>query len=119
MENQLSEHPAVVEVAVVAGPDPKNGERGCAFVVTRDQTDLTLSEVYTFLVEREIAVQKIPESVFIVDSLPKTASGKIQKFALRDWTRDRGAVPPQMQAIKFAATHEKSEAVDVCSASRG
>ncbi|WP_020106972.1 AMP-binding protein [Nocardia sp. 348MFTsu5.1] len=107
VENQLSEHPAVVEVAVVAGPDPKNGERGCAFVVTRDQRDLTLSEVYTFLVEREIAVQKIPESVFIVDSLPKTASGKIQKFALRDWTRDRGAVPPQMQAINFAATHEK------------
>jgi cyclohexanecarboxylate-CoA ligase len=107
VENQLSEHPAIIEVAVVAGPDSRTGERGCAFVVTRDQRDLTLSEVHTFLVEREIAVQKIPESVFIVDSLPKTASGKIQKFALRDWTRDRTTVPSQMTAMTFAATHEK------------
>jgi acyl-CoA synthetase (AMP-forming)/AMP-acid ligase II len=107
VENQLSEHPAVVEVAVVAGPDARTGERGCAFVVTRDQRDLTLPEVHRFLLEREIAVQKIPESVFVVDSLPKTASGKVQKFALRDWTRDRDALPPQMTAMKFAATHEK------------
>ncbi|MFJ6095048.1 AMP-binding protein [Williamsia muralis] len=107
VENQLSEHPAVVEVAVVAGPDSRTGERGCAFVVTRDQRDLTLPEVHRFLLEREIAVQKIPESVFVVDSLPKTASGKVQKFALRDWTRDRDALPPQMTAMKFAATHEK------------
>lgn len=107
VENQLSEHPAVVEVAVVAGPDPRTGERGCAFVVTRDHRDLTLGEVHSFLLDREIAVQKIPESVFVVDSLPKTASGKVQKFALRDWTRDRDALPPQMSAMKFAATHEK------------
>lgn len=107
VENQLSAHPAVVEVAVVAGPDPRTGERGCAFVVTRDHRDLTLGEVHAFLLDREIAVQKIPESVFVVDSLPKTASGKVQKFALRDWTRDRDALPPQMTAMKFAATHEK------------
>ncbi|PYE12798.1 cyclohexanecarboxylate-CoA ligase [Williamsia limnetica] len=107
VENQLSEHPAVVEVAVVAGPDPRTGERGCAFVVTRDHSDLTLGEVHSFLLEREIAVQKIPESVFVVDSLPKTASGKVQKFALRDWTRDRDALPPQMATMTFAATHEK------------
>jgi acyl-CoA synthetase (AMP-forming)/AMP-acid ligase II len=107
VENQLSEHPAVVEVAVVAGPDPRTGERGCAFVVTRDQRDLTLAEVRRFLIAREIAVQKIPESVFVVDSLPKTASGKVQKFALRDWTRDRTELPPQMKTINFAAAHEK------------
>lgn len=107
VENQLSEHPSVIEVAVVAGPDPKTGERGCAFVVTRDHRDLTLPEVHAFLLEREIAVQKIPESIFVVDSLPKTASGKVQKFALRDWTRDRDAVPPQMTAMTFAAAHEK------------
>lgn len=107
VENQLSEHPSVIEVAVVAGPDPKTGERGCAFVVTRDHHDLTLPEVHAFLLEREIAVQKIPESIYVVDSLPKTASGKVQKFALRDWTRDRDALPPQMAAITFAAAHEK------------
>lgn len=107
VENQLGEHPAVMEVAVVAGPDSQTGERGCAFVVTRDHRDLPLDEVQTFLLDRQIAVQKIPESIFVVDSLPKTASGKIQKFALRDWTRDRSTLPPQMTAMTFAASHER------------
>lgn len=86
MENLLSEHPAISEVAVVAGPDATTGERGCAFVVTHHAQDLTLEDVHEFLTGREVAKQKIPESVFVVDVLPKTASGKIQKFALRDWT---------------------------------
>ncbi|OZD78961.1 cyclohexanecarboxylate-CoA ligase [Rhodococcus sp. 05-2256-B2] len=107
VENQLGAHPSVIEVAVVAGPDSLTGERGCAFVVTRDRRDLTLDEVHRFLVDRDIAVQKIPESIFVVDSLPKTASGKVQKFALRNWTRDRAAVPAQMAAMTFAASHER------------
>ncbi len=107
VENQLGEHPVVMEVAVVAGPDSQTGERGCAFVVTRDHVDLPLEEVQAFLRERQIAIQKIPESIFVVDSLPKTASGKIQKFALRTWTRDRSTLPPQMTAMTFAASHEK------------
>lgn len=107
VENHLGAHPSVIEVAVVAGPDSQTGERGCAFVVTRDHRDLTLDEVHRFLLDRDIAVQKIPESIFVVDSLPKTASGKVQKFALRSWTRDRTAVPAQMAAMIFAASHEK------------
>ena len=107
VENELSEHPAVTEIAVVAGPDPRTGERGCAFVVTRDAVDLTLEEVREFLSARGIAMQKVPESIFVVDSLPKTASGKIQKFALRDWTRDRTTIPPQMQAVTISAAHER------------
>ncbi|MEK8073085.1 AMP-binding protein [Rhodococcoides navarretei] len=107
VENHLGAHPSVIEVAVVAGPDSHTGERGCAFVVTRDRRDLTLDEVHRFLVDRDIAVQKIPESIFVVDSLPKTVSGKVQKFALRNWTRDRAAVPAQMAAMTFAASHER------------
>lgn len=107
VENELSEHPAVAEIAVVAGPDARTGERGCAFVVTRDAVDLTLEEVREFLSARGIAMQKVPESVFVVDSLPKTASGKIQKFALRDWTRDRTTTPPQMQDVTISAAHER------------
>ncbi|MGW6034852.1 AMP-binding protein [Gordonia terrae] len=107
VENELSEHPAVTEIAVVAGPDARTGERGCAFVVTRDAVDLTLEEVREFLSARGIAMQKVPESIFVVDSLPKTASGKIQKFALRDWTRDRAITPPQMQAVTISAAHER------------
>lgn len=107
VENLLSEHPDVLEVAVVAGPDPRTGERGCAFVVTRDAHELTLREVYDFLSSREVAIQKIPESVFVVDSLPKTASGKIQKFALRDWTRNRSVIPQPMAEITISASDEK------------
>lgn len=105
VENLLGGHPSVVEVAVVAGPDPTTGERGCAFVVTRDGIDL--DEVRGFLVAREVATQKIPESVFVVDALPKTASGKIQKFALRDWTRDRETVPQQMTGVTIRAAYER------------
>ncbi|MBY4273560.1 AMP-binding protein [Rhodococcus fascians] len=107
VENLLSEHPDVLEVAVVAGPDPRTGERGCAFVVTRDEHELSLRQVYDFLSGREVAIQKIPESVFVVDSLPKTASGKIQKFALRDWTRDRSVIPPPMAEMTVTASDEK------------
>ncbi|OZF53214.1 AMP-binding protein [Rhodococcus sp. 14-1411-2a] len=107
VENELGAHPDVLEIAVVAGPDPVTGERGCAFVVTREHRDLSLKEVREFLVHRRIAMQKIPESLFIVDSLPKTASGKIQKFALRNWTQNRVTVPPQMAAMTFAAAHER------------
>ncbi|MFF1736917.1 AMP-binding protein, partial [Streptomyces sp. NPDC058247] len=85
VETLLSEHPAVAEVAVVAGPDERTGERGCAFVVARDGRALTLKEVGEHLTDREIAVQKIPESLFVVDALPYTASGKVKKFALREW----------------------------------
>ncbi|REE71393.1 cyclohexanecarboxylate-CoA ligase [Rhodococcus wratislaviensis] len=107
VENLLSEHPAVSEVAVVAGPDATTGERGCAFVVTHHAQDLTLEDVHEFLTGREVAKQKIPESVFVVDVLPKTASGKIQKFALRDWTRNRTDLPPQMVGVSLHAAHEK------------
>ncbi|MDV8070788.1 AMP-binding protein [Rhodococcus sp. IEGM 1366] len=107
VENLLSEHPSVREVAVVAGPDATTGERGCAFIVTHDGKDLTLGEVYEFLSNREVAKQKIPESVFVVEVLPKTASGKIQKFALRDWTRDRSVVPPQMVDVIVRSAYEK------------
>ena len=92
---------------MVAGPDPVTGERGCAFVVTENRADLPLDEVRTFLANRGVAVQKVPESVFVVDSLPKTASGKIQKFALRDLTRDRSATPAQMERTSVVVVHER------------
>lgn len=92
---------------MVAGPDPVTGERGCAFVVTKDRADLSLEEVRQFLVGRGVAVQKVPESVFVVDALPKTASGKIQKFALRDFTRNRSTAPEQMAATSVVAVHER------------
>jgi cyclohexanecarboxylate-CoA ligase len=81
IENLLFEHPDVREVAVVAFPDPVLGERACAYVV--GEPDLTLEAVVAFLRTRGVANQKLPERLRLVGELPKTASGKVQKFVLR------------------------------------
>ncbi|MFF0401301.1 AMP-binding protein [Streptomyces sp. NPDC005248] len=107
VENLLSEHPAVAEVAIVAGPDERTGERGCAFVVARDGQALTLKEVGEHLTDCEIAVQKIPESLFVVDALPYTASGKVKKFALREWLQRRGEAPLPTAGITILAAFER------------
>ncbi|MFF4833392.1 AMP-binding protein [Streptomyces sp. NPDC001315] len=107
VENLLSEHPAVAEVAVVAGPDSRTGERGCAFVVPHQGWDLTLGHISEHLTAREVATRKIPESLFIVDALPYTVSGKIKKFALRDWLRDRGTTAQQTAGLTVRAVYER------------
>jgi cyclohexanecarboxylate-CoA ligase len=90
IENLLFEHPDVHEVAVVAYPDDVLGERACAFVV--GEADLTLESAVAFLKTRGVANQKLPERLRLVDELPKTASGKVQKFVLRDAVaREAGA----------------------------
>jgi cyclohexanecarboxylate-CoA ligase len=81
IEDLLSEHPSIDDVAVIGYPDDVLGERICAFVVS--EVELTLEQVVAFLGERQIANQKLPERLVVVDELPKTASGKIQKARLR------------------------------------
>ncbi len=84
IEDLLAEHPAVADVAVVGMPDPVLGERACAFVVPRRGAEaLTFAEMVSFLEAREIARQKIPEKLVVRSRLPKTASGKVLKTALR------------------------------------
>jgi cyclohexanecarboxylate-CoA ligase len=85
IEDLLFEHPDVDEVAVVGYPDPMLGERACAYVVS--SVDLTLEELVEFLRTRKIANQKLPEQLRVVPELPKTASGKVQKYVLRDRIR--------------------------------
>jgi cyclohexanecarboxylate-CoA ligase len=84
IEDVLFEHPDVSEIAVVAMPDPVMVERSCAFVVPQGGATVTLRSLSTFLDEHRLARQKYPERVEIVTELPKTASGKVQKFVLRD-----------------------------------
>jgi cyclohexanecarboxylate-CoA ligase len=84
IEDLLSEHPAVAEVAVVGMPDPLLGERVCAFVTPRSGATLSFDEMVQFLEGREIARQKSPERLEVRPRLPKTASGKVRKSALRD-----------------------------------
>ncbi|GAA1267474.1 hypothetical protein GCM10009646_63790 [Streptomyces aureus] len=108
VESLMAEHPAVAEVAVVAGPDARTGERACAFVVTTGEgQELTLKDIGEHLTAGEVAAQKIPESLFLVDALPYTTSGKIKKFALREWLRDRTQPARAVADMTVLAVHER------------
>jgi fatty-acyl-CoA synthase len=82
VEGALLRHPSVAEVAVVGLPSEKWGETPHAFVVPRPGTSLTEDELIAFVRDR-IAHYKVPGGVTFVTELPKTATGKIQKFVLR------------------------------------
>jgi cyclohexanecarboxylate-CoA ligase len=84
IENLLYKHPAVAAVAVVGFPDPRLGERGCAFIVARAGCAIDLAMVQAYLFDCKMAKQFWPERVEVVAELPRTASGKIQKFKLRE-----------------------------------
>ncbi|GAB7520194.1 AMP-binding protein [Rhodococcus sp. no. 34] len=82
IEWALEAHPNVGEVAVVGYPDEELGERACAFVVP-DGDPPSVRDLRIFLLSEGFAVQKAPERVETVASLPRTESGKVQKFLLR------------------------------------
>ena len=85
VEGHLLTHPKVKSVAVVAMPDPRLGEKACAFVVPTGPESPTLVELADYLKNvRRIAVHKLPERLEIVEELPVTPTGKVQKFALRE-----------------------------------
>ncbi len=83
VEGLIYQHPAIQECAVVAMPDPRLGERACAFAVLREDASLSLQELVDFLEERRLARNYLPERLEVVDAMPKTPSGKIQKVVLR------------------------------------
>jgi acyl-CoA synthetase (AMP-forming)/AMP-acid ligase II len=80
---------AVAEVSVVAEPDDRLGERAAAVVRVRDGMAVpTLAEVRDHLAGAGLAKQKWPEAIYAVADLPRTPSGKVQKFRLRQQLRD-------------------------------
>ncbi|MBF0392017.1 MAG: acyl-CoA synthetase [Alphaproteobacteria bacterium] len=85
VESVIYRHPAVQEAAVVARPDEKWGETPCAFVTLRPGASATEDEIIAFCRER-LARFKCPRAV-VFGELPKTSTGKIQKFALRAQAR--------------------------------
>jgi cyclohexanecarboxylate-CoA ligase len=84
VENLLYRHPQVAECAVVAMPDERLGERACAFVVARPGAPPALADLTRFLAEQGMAKQYWPERLELVADMPRTPSGKIQKFKLRE-----------------------------------
>jgi non-ribosomal peptide synthetase component E (peptide arylation enzyme) len=88
VEELLLRMPGVTEVAVVAAPDARLGEHACAFVRPMPGATVpTLDEVRSHLDASGLARPKWPEEIRAVDEFPRTASGKIQKFVLRDEAR--------------------------------
>jgi non-ribosomal peptide synthetase component E (peptide arylation enzyme) len=84
IEELLLEHPKVAGVAVVGYPDRRLGEKVCAVVVAAGGEKPTLAELVQFLEAKRIARQKLPERLELVDELPLTATGKVEKFRLRE-----------------------------------
>ena len=82
IEEILYRHPAVLEAAVVAAPDEKWGESPCAFIDLKPGMALEAEAVIEFCREN-MARYKVPRTV-IFGPLPKTATGKVQKYALRE-----------------------------------
>ena len=82
VENVIYHHPAVAEVAVIGVPHPKWQEVGLAVVVVKPDQTVSAEEVIAFC-QGKLARYKIPQSVVFVDSLPRTAAGKVLKRELR------------------------------------
>lgn len=83
IEDLLIQHPGIRDVAVVGIPDELMGERACAVVVP-EGGPVSLAEIVRHLEDAAIARQKFPEAVYPIDELPRTVSGKVQKFQLRE-----------------------------------
>jgi fatty-acyl-CoA synthase len=92
VEQALAAHPGVAECAVVAAPDERWGEVPVAFVTARGDASFDPDELTAFARER-LARYKVPKRIHVVAELPKTATGKIQKFVLRE------------QALRYVTDH--------------
>lgn len=88
VETLLFDHPDILNVAVVGVPDERLGERACAVVVFRTGVSRDLDDICAFLLGAGLSTHYLPEKLVVLDQLPMTQSGKIQKFALRDRLRE-------------------------------
>jgi non-ribosomal peptide synthetase component E (peptide arylation enzyme) len=98
VEQLLSDHPAIADIAIVAMPDARLGERACAFVVLAGAAPFDFKRMQHYLGACQVAKQYWPERLEIVTELPRTPSGKVQKYVLRD----------RAQALR---PHEREEAI--------
>jgi len=87
VESTIYKMPQVAEAAIVAMPDERLGERACAFVVVRTGTRLAMKDMRAFLEQQGVAKQFWPERLEILEQMPRTPTGKIQKFVLREMAK--------------------------------
>jgi fatty-acyl-CoA synthase len=90
VEDVLYRHPAVLGAAVVAQPDEKWGETPCAFIELKPGAQASAEDLRAFC-QSHLARYKVPKT-FIFREIPKTSTGKIQKFTLRDIARSKDAI---------------------------
>lgn len=84
VEDILLQHPKIHDACVIAMPDERLGERSCTYVVLKaPHHSLSLEDVVAFFSRKRVAKYKYPEHIVVIEKLPRTASGKIQKFLLR------------------------------------
>jgi cyclohexanecarboxylate-CoA ligase len=88
IEALLYRHPAVAQVAIVAYPDERLGERACAVIVPKAGQTIDFAAMTEFLKQQKLAMQYVPERLVVREAMPATPSGKIQKFRLRDMLRE-------------------------------
>lgn len=88
VESALYRMPEIADVAIVAMPDPRLIERACAFVTLRPGQSLTLDRLRRHLAGEQIAKHFWPERLEVIDEMPRTPTGKIQKFVLRERARN-------------------------------
>ena len=79
LEDLLFQHPSVADVAVVGLPDPELGEYACAVVAVSGEDTPDLDTLTAFLVEKGLSKRKLPERLEVVDAVPRSPAGKIQK----------------------------------------
>ena len=89
VEEVLYQHPAVLTAAVVAKPDPRWQEVPCAFIELKSGKQATPEEIIEFC-KQHLARFKVPKDVVIAE-IPKTSTGKLQKFVLREWAKERAS----------------------------
>lgn len=87
IEGMLFAHPAVEMVSIVAIPDERLGERACVYVLPKKGQKITLADICAFLDQKGVAKVYMPERLELLAAMPMTATGKIQKFELREWAK--------------------------------
>ncbi|GGA39438.1 AMP-binding protein [Psychrobacillus lasiicapitis] len=88
VEEFLYQHPSIQDVQVVGVPDPKYGEELMAWVILKAGESLTIEQLKDFC-KGKISHHKIPKYIEFIDAYPMTASGKIQKFLLREMSKEK------------------------------